>query len=55
MADAECASPYPGAKEAHILSFADTPHLLKVITTLWPHLPYPNPRKNNPHSPVGNT
>lgn len=25
MADAECASHYPGAKEAYILSFADTP------------------------------
>lgn len=45
MADAECGSPYPGAKEAYILSFADTTHLRKVITTLWPHLPYPKPRK----------
>ena len=44
MADAECGSPYPGAKEAYILDFSDKNKVLKVIETLWNELPYPKPR-----------
>lgn len=45
MADAECGSPYPGAKEAYILDFADTRKVLKIIETLWDALPFPKPKK----------
>lgn len=45
MADAECASPYPGAKEAYVLDFTDTRKALKAVETLWPALPYPKSRK----------
>ncbi|MDE6335322.1 MAG: TfoX/Sxy family protein [Muribaculaceae bacterium] len=45
MADAECGSPYPGAKEAYILDFSDTRKALKVIETLWDALPYPKSKK----------
>lgn len=45
MADAECGSPYPGAKEAYILDFADTGKALKVIELLWDNLPFPKPKK----------
>lgn len=45
MADAETGRPYPGAKEAYILDFADTRKALKVIESLWPALPYPKSRK----------
>lgn len=31
MTEAECGSPYPGAKEAYILDFADIHNALKVI------------------------
>lgn len=45
MADAECGSPYPGAKEAYILDFADRNKAVKVIETIWAELPFPKPRK----------
>ena len=45
MADAECGSPYPGAKEAYILEFADRNKVLKVIDTLWNALPFPKAKK----------
>lgn len=45
MSDAECGSPYPGAKEAYILDFADTGKALKVIELLWDKLPFPKPKK----------
>ena len=45
MTDAECGSPYPGAKEAYILDFADINNVLNVIETLWVALPYPKPKK----------
>lgn len=45
MADAECGSPYPGAREAYILDFSDSRKAIKVIQTLWEALPYPKPRK----------
>lgn len=45
MADAECGSPYPGAREAYILDFSDPRKAIKVIHTLWEALPYPKPRK----------
>lgn len=45
MADAECGSPYPGAREAYILDFSDPRKAIKVIQTLWEALPYPKPRK----------
>lgn len=44
MVDAECGSPYPGAKEAFILDLTDIPHALKVLQTLWEHLPNPKPK-----------
>lgn len=44
MSEAECGSPYPGAKEAYILDFSDLPGTLKVIETLWEHLPFPKKR-----------
>lgn len=45
MADAETGCPYPGAKEAYILDFADTRKALKAVEALWPALPYPKSRK----------
>ena len=45
MADAECGSPYPGAKEAYILEFSDRNKVLKVIDTLWNALPFPKTKK----------
>ena len=45
MADAECACPYPGAKEAYILDFADPRKALQVIGLLWDKLPYPKSKK----------
>lgn len=45
MADAECGSPYPGAKEAYILDLSDSRKVLKVINTLWNSLPYPKSKK----------
>lgn len=45
MADAECASPYPGAKEAYILDFADRSKALHVVGLLWDKLPYPKQKK----------
>lgn len=45
MADAECGSPYPGAKEAYILDFSDQHRALKVIATLWDELPFSKPKK----------
>ena len=45
MADAECGSPYPGAREAYILDFSDSRKAIKVRQTLWEALPYPKPRK----------
>lgn len=45
MADSECGSPYPGAKEAYILDLADRRKVLKVIETLWPALPFPKSKK----------
>ena len=45
MADAECGSPYHGAREAYILDFSDPRKAIKVIQTLWEALPYPKPRK----------
>ena len=44
MADAECASPYPGAKEAYILDLTDSRKVLTVIETLWEQLPFPKSR-----------
>ena len=45
MADAECGSPYPGAKEAYILEFSDRNKVLKVVDTLWNALPFPKTKK----------
>lgn len=45
MADAECGSPYPGAKEAYILDLADERKVLKVVESLWEHLPFPKSKK----------
>ena len=45
MADAECACPYPGAKEAYILDFADRRKALQVIGLLWDKLPFPKSKK----------
>lgn len=45
MENAECGCPYPGAKEAFILDFADTNKALKVIETLWTALPFPKSKK----------
>ncbi|MDE7335434.1 MAG: transcriptional regulator [Muribaculaceae bacterium] len=47
MADAECGCPYPGAKEAYILDFANTRNALKVIATLWQALPYPKQKRKS--------
>lgn len=45
MADAECGSPYPGAKEAYILDFADRRKALHVVELLWNKLPHPKQKK----------
>lgn len=45
MVDAECASPYPGAKEAYILDLTDAGNTLKVIEVLWDNLPFPKSKK----------
>ena len=45
MADAESGSPYPGAKEAYILDVEDSRKVLKVVETLWEHLPFPKSKK----------
>ena len=45
MADAECGSPYNGAKEAYILDFADNRKALRIIATLWNDLPFPKSKK----------
>lgn len=45
MKDAECGCPYPGAKEAYILDFADMNKVIKVIEAAWEALPYPKPKK----------
>lgn len=45
MADAECGSPYAGAKEAYILDLADRKKSLKVIETIWPALPFPKTKR----------
>lgn len=45
MADAECGSPYKGAKEAYILDFIDTQKAIKVIETIWGELPLPKSKK----------
>ena len=45
MADAESGSPYPGAKEAYILDIEDSQKVLKVVETLWNHLPFPKSKK----------
>ena len=45
MADAECGCPYPGAKEAYILDFADRSRVLEGIATLWEALPFPKSKK----------
>lgn len=45
MADAERGCPYPGAKEAYILDFADSRKALTVIETIWEHLPFPKSKK----------
>lgn len=45
MADAECGSPYQGAKEAYILDFRDTSKVLRIIETIWDALPFPKSKK----------
>ncbi len=45
MADAECACPYPGAKEAYILDLTDSRNVLKTIELLWEELPFPKAKK----------
>lgn len=45
MADAECGCPYSGAKEAYILDFSNPRKALKVIETLWEHLPFPKSKQ----------
>lgn len=50
MKNAECGSPYPGAKEAYILDLSDKHFTLKVIETLWSHLPFPKSKKLNTES-----
>ena len=45
MADAECGTPYPGAKEAYILDIYNRRKALKVIETLWDSLPFSKPKK----------
>lgn len=45
MADAECGSPYQGAKEAYILDLTDPKKTFKVIETVWEVLPFPKSKK----------
>lgn len=45
MTNADCGCPYPGAKEAYILDFADINNALKVIEILWNDLPFPKSKK----------
>ena len=45
MADAECGSPYRGAKEAYILDLTDSRKVLKVIEVLWNDLPFPKSKR----------
>ena len=45
MVNAECASPYSGAKEAYILDLADARKTLSVIELLWENLPFPKAKK----------
>lgn len=45
MTDAECGCPYTGAKEAYILDLDDASKSLKVIETIWEHLPFPKSKK----------
>ncbi|MDE5628721.1 MAG: TfoX/Sxy family protein [Muribaculaceae bacterium] len=45
MTDAECGCPYEGAKEAYILDLTDPHKALKVIKTIWEHLPFPKSKK----------
>lgn len=47
MQDAECGFPYDGAKEHYILDIDHRKEALNVIATLFPHLPYPKPKKKN--------
>ncbi|MDE6576629.1 MAG: transcriptional regulator [Muribaculaceae bacterium] len=50
MSDAECGTPYDGAKEAYILNFSDKKKVLKVIGTLWDDLPFPKGKKKSKSS-----
>lgn len=50
MAEAECASPYPGAKEAYILDFSDGKKAHEVVGILWEHLPFPKTRSKSQKS-----
>lgn len=50
MSEAECGSPYPGAKEAYILDFTDKRKALKVIETLWHDLPFPKSKTKKTES-----
>lgn len=45
MSDAETGCAYAGAKEGYILDFNDRHKTLKVIETLWEHLPFPKSKK----------
>lgn len=45
MSDAETGCAYAGAKEGYILDFNDRHKALKVIETLWEHLPFPKSKK----------
>ena len=45
MEGTKCGSPYPGAKEADIMDFADMNKVIKVIETAWEALPYPKTKK----------
>ena len=46
MEDAECGTPYPGAKEAYILDITNLHNVLKVIEVIWDHLPFPKSKQN---------
>ena len=48
MADAECGSPYPGAKEAYILDITDSHKTLRIVETIWTTLPFPKSKKKSP-------
>lgn len=45
MTDAETGCPYEGAKESYILNLSDQPKARRVISTLWPELPFPKPKR----------